>query len=98
MSDASASTAAEGRTEEDVRTLVRDIILELAPNPDAGTGGDVRLVEDLEFHSLALLELAFTLEDEFDLPAIDEKTAREITTVGRVEDHVVHGLQDQGAL
>jgi acyl carrier protein len=98
MSDATAPTTFDDRTEEDVRALVRDIVIELAPNPTAGTGTEARLVEDLGFHSLALLELAFTLEDEFDLPPIDEKTAREITTMGLVENHVIRGLRVQGAL
>lgn len=93
------STAVQGRSEEQVRDYVADIILELAPNPDElDSDTKLRLVEDLGFHSLALLELAFTLEDEFDLPPIDEATARQITSVGKVADHVVNELRGRGEL
>jgi acyl carrier protein len=97
MSD--QSTVVEGRSEEEVRSYVAEIVLELATNQDelpAEPGS--RLVDDLGFHSLALLELAFTLEDEFDLPPIDETTAREITTVGSVAAHVIANLRSRGAL
>lgn len=93
------STAVQGRSEEQVRDYVAEIIMELAPNPDElGSDSKLRLVEDLGFHSLALLELAFTLEDEFDLPPIDEATARQITAVGKVADHVVNELRGRGEL
>jgi acyl carrier protein len=95
MADA---TATEQRTEEDVRETVRAVVLELAPNGDDSAGADTRLVEDLGFHSLALLELAFTLEDEFDLPPIDEATARQITTLGTVEAHVIGQLAERGEI
>ena len=93
------TTAVEQRSEETVRGYVADIVLELAPNPDGRPAEPgARLVEDLGFHSLALLELAFTLEDEFDLPPIDEATARQITTVQAIGDHVVQILGSRGAL
>jgi acyl carrier protein len=91
-----ASPTADGRWEEEVRATIRSLIMELAPYPDETAGGDARLVDDLGFHSLALLELAFTLEDEFDLPPIDEETARRITTIASVEDHVVADLKARG--
>lgn len=84
-------------TDSDARALIHEIIADLAPSrgellPEA------RLVEDLGCHSLALLELAFSLEDEFDLPAIDEATARQILTVGDVERHVLGQLRTGGNL
>ena len=89
MTDATRSTTAEVRTEAEVRDSVTAIVTELAPNPEQTEGaGDSRLVEDLGFHSLALLELAFTLEDEFELPPIDETTARKIVTIDAVAEHV----------
>ncbi|MBW3668374.1 MAG: acyl carrier protein [Actinobacteria bacterium] len=75
-----------------MRSLVRALILELAPNAEAYRDGSTNLVDELEYHSLALLEMAFALEDEFELEAIDEETARTITTVRHVEDHVVNAL------
>lgn len=99
MLDSDTSSVASARSEADVRAMVREIVLELAPNPAAAeTGSDQRLIEDLEFHSLALLELAFTLEDEFDLPAIDEEAARSIQSVTDIENHVVGVLREKGDL
>ena len=76
--------------EQDLRTKVRSIIVELAPNPEGVKPGATRLVEDLEYHSLALLELGFTLEDEFDLPPVDQEEVQHITTVEEVEDLVLN--------
>jgi acyl carrier protein len=79
-------------TDEEARALVHAIVADLAPSkrdPELA----LRLVEDLGYHSLALLELAFALEDEFNLPTIDEATARSIVTVADVERHVITTLQ-----
>ncbi len=95
MSESASVTA---RSEEQVRALIREIVRELAPNPDGPVGDAVKLIDELEFTSLALLELAFTLEDEFDLPPIDEETARHIVSVRDIEDHVVSALRDEGRL
>ncbi|MEZ0073187.1 phosphopantetheine-binding protein [Planotetraspora sp. GP83] len=85
------------RSEQEIHDYVAEIVGELAPNPDGvAVAGASRLVEDLGYHSLALLELAFTLEDEFDLPPIDEATARQITTVESVAGHVVNVLGERG--
>lgn len=74
-------------SEDEVREIIREIISDLSPS--RGTPAiELRLVEDLGYHSLSLLELAFSLEDEFDLPTIDEQTARQILTCGHVEEHV----------
>ena len=80
-----------GSTDEaSLRAKIRDIILELAPGAGSGVeGNDLSLNDDLSYHSLALLELAFTLEDEFDLSPIDEQTARKIRTIEDVQNHVV---------
>ncbi|WP_199434062.1 acyl carrier protein [Qaidamihabitans albus] len=89
---------AEERSEEEVRQTIRGIIAEVAPEGGDEVRSELRLVEDLSFHSLSLLELAFTLEDEFDLPPIDEEVARSITTVDHVEQHVVDNLAERGEL
>src|SRR5438034_10512376 len=79
-------------TERDVREFVRNLILELAPSADGRSVDNPRLVEDLGYHSLALMELAFALEDEFRLTTIDEETARKIVTIADVEHHVLTEL------
>jgi acyl carrier protein len=97
MSDSLAVSTIDGRSEQEVRDTIRAIVLELAPNQDGLTGDDARLAEDLEYHSLALLELAFTLEDQFDLLPIDEETARRIESLKDVQDHVVRELSERAA-
>ena len=82
-----------GRSEAQIRELVVEIVRELAKDKSIALSEDRLLVEDLGFHSLALLELAFTLEDEFDLLPITEDDAREITTVGKVIEHVLSQLR-----
>jgi len=84
-------------TEEKVRSTASAIIKELAPSTEPVCEPDSRLVEDLGYHSLALLELAFTLEDEFDLDPIDEETARGITTVRDVEETILRMLAETKA-
>ncbi|MFI7303922.1 acyl carrier protein [Micromonospora aurantiaca] len=83
--------------EQQTRKRVRELVLELAPNPEKGDQDEVLLVEDLEYHSLALLELAFALEDEFDLPPIDEQSVQNIRTAADIENHVVRQLKSKDA-
>jgi acyl carrier protein len=94
-----ASTAATGnRTEAEVRETVSSIVIELGPERIESNGTGTRLLDDLAYDSLALVELAFTLEEEFDLPPIEEATAREIATLGDVVNHVVRELALRGDL
>lgn len=86
-------------TAEDVRETVLGIVRQLSPesvrfDPEK----DLHLVNDLGFHSLALLELAFAIEDDFDLPPIDEATGRGIQTTGQVLDYVLGQLTAQDQL
>jgi len=87
-----ARKAATQWTESAALSVIHEIILDLAPTRCA-LRPTTRLVEELGCHSLALLELAFSLEDEFDLATIDEATARQILTVGDVERHVLTELE-----
>lgn len=86
----------DSRSEDEVVAIVRELVFELAPKQDVvDKPPSLRLIEDLEYHSLALLELAFTLEDEFQLDPIDEEVAQQIQTVGDVESHVVEQLRSR---
>jgi acyl carrier protein len=98
MTESAVSAAMAGRSEADVRGMVRAVVIELSPVRDEDARPDTHLVDGLGYHSLSLVELAFTLEDEFDLPPIDEPTARAITTVGAVQDHVVGVLAARGEI
>lgn len=78
---------------EEVRKTVLGIIQQLAPEPGRfDPAKDLHLVDDLGFHSLALLELAFAIEDDFDLPPIDEETGRGIRTTEQVLEYVIGQL------
>jgi acyl carrier protein len=52
---------AEEQTEDQIRQTVLGVILEMAPNPTGGTAPETALVDDLGYHSLALMEVAFAL-------------------------------------
>ena len=60
----------------------------MAPRASSAPSEETRLVEDLGYHSLALLKLAFALEDEFALPAMDAEQAQKICTILDVEEYV----------
>jgi acyl carrier protein len=96
MSDATNVDTRQVRDETECRDLIRLLIKELSPIPTSDHPDEARLVDDLGYHSLALLELAFALEDEFGLQPIDEQTARKILTVRDVGDHVVSELRSTG--
>lgn len=81
------------RSEDEIRELIRGIVLELAPEPDRALGDEARLQDDLGYHSLALMELAFTLEDEFDLLPVDEATGRAIQAIRDIQEHVLAELR-----
>jgi len=83
-------------TDEDAISVIRDIIIDLAPEPPINRHGDLDLVDDLGYFSLALLEMAFTLEDEFQLPPIDQESAAGIRTVGDVERYILVQLRVHG--
>jgi acyl carrier protein len=98
MSDHLSKQTWQNQTEKEVIAHVTSIVVELAPNPSGESSDSRRLDEDFEYHSLALLELAYALEDEFDLPQIDEATARKILTLQDVQNHVVKELKLAGRL
>lgn len=89
------TTLIDGRPESELRNGVRTIVAELAPEAVAEVTDDHRLIEDLGFHSLAVLELAFTLEDQFDLDPIEEDRAAGVKTVRDIADLVVAELRDR---
>ncbi|NLU78279.1 acyl carrier protein [Micromonospora sp. HNM0581] len=97
MSEQTPTVVGQKQSDEQIRAQVQAIVLDLAPNPDGLRDAETALVQDLGFHSLALMELAFALEDEFDLEPIDEKTARSITTLGAVQDHVLKRIAERDA-
>ncbi|MEH1123246.1 acyl carrier protein [Micromonospora sp. CPCC 206061] len=86
-------TLVDGRPEDEIRAGVRSIVTELAPETESEASDDARLVDDLGYHSLALLELAFTLEDQFDLDPIEQERAQDISTVRDIANLVIDELR-----
>lgn len=80
-----------------VRARVRAIVARLAPAAQAEVRPQSRLVDDLEYQSLALLELAFALEEEYGLAPIDEAIAAQIHTVSDIEGYILMELRERQA-
>jgi acyl carrier protein len=70
---------------DDIAERVRDLVGSLVPAGARVVGPDDRLVEDLGFDSVAVLELALALEVEFDLQEIDEEQTVDLATVADIE-------------
>ncbi|MFD0362979.1 acyl carrier protein [Nocardia sp. GCM10030253] len=62
---------------------IRRLIVAMAPQPSA-TGNAMRLVEDLGFDSLRLMELTVVLERAFDLPRYRPEQLIGVRRVGEV--------------
>jgi acyl carrier protein len=84
--------------EATLRQMLVKIILELAPEARGQPNMQTHLVEEMGYHSLALLELAFSLEDEFNLEPLEEAAARKIHTVGDVIEYVVNEMRERGSI
>lgn len=77
-------------TDQDVvRDKVRSILLRHSADQTLSVTRETALVNDLGYHSLAMLEAIFALEDELGIELIDDGTASSIATVGDVEDRIV---------
>jgi acyl carrier protein len=86
-------TKAEGDL---VREKVRAILVRYSADPALSVTRDTSLVNELGYHSLAMLEAIFSLEDELGIELVDDGTASSIATVGDVEDRVVAVLEEAG--
>jgi acyl carrier protein len=75
-----------------VRERVRAIIVELAPIRPAAVTASTRLIADLGYDSLGLLELAAALEHDLGLPEISAEDATSVQTLGHAQDLVVRLL------
>ena len=86
-------------SEASVKVLIRELVLELAPNTAITEIKDEhKFIDDLNFHSLALMELAFTLEDELGLDAVEEQKLVDIVTIADIDKHVISELTAKGNL
>jgi aconitate hydratase len=78
-----------------IEETVRRIILRGAPRPLAGLSPGTRLIDDLGFDSLALLEIAVAIEAAFGLTPMPNESLLSITTVGQVQDLVTRMIGEQ---
>jgi acyl carrier protein len=75
---------------------VREIVVAMAPASISEPGPDTRLVEDLGYDSLRLLELAMAVETEFSLPPIAADEVATVATIGDAERLLGDGLAGAG--
>jgi acyl carrier protein len=67
---------------------VRELVGAMSPLGARTVSSSDRVVDDLGYDSVAILELALALEVEFDLQAIAEDQAVDLLTVGDIEQLV----------
>jgi acyl carrier protein len=77
------------------RERVRALVIELAPVTPPAVTATSRLVADLGYDSLGLLELAAALEDDMALPAMSADDVTGVETLADVQELVVSLLGDR---
>jgi acyl carrier protein len=88
--------AMEDLLTDDIRHEIRAMIAEMAPSATETPSENARLAEDLGYDSLALIELAFALEQKFQLPRMGDTSVQHIHTQKDVEDFVIELLGGDG--
>ncbi|HEU5331335.1 MAG TPA: acyl carrier protein [Actinocrinis sp.] len=78
-----------------VTAVVREVARLVCPLKGAVVAEASRLINDLGFHSLALVELGFNIEDLFGLEAVDPREAMGLSTVGDIVALVERALAEQ---
>jgi acyl carrier protein len=93
VADPGSSGSAEEQTIEEV---VRQIVRALAPEPIDDIERTTDLRDDLGYHSLALVELGFLVEDAFLLDPIPRELAELVRNPGHIIDYVVEKAAERG--
>ncbi|KUJ69160.1 hypothetical protein ACZ90_12410 [Streptomyces albus subsp. albus] len=75
---------------------VREIIGELCPLGARTVRSTDRLADDLGYDSVAFLELALALENEFELDELEEGKASDLATVADIEA-LIREVSGEGA-
>ncbi|GAA5072797.1 acyl carrier protein [Nocardia iowensis] len=83
-------------TDAAVAERVRTLVNAMAPNPQATTDDGQRLIEDLGFDSLRLMELTVVLERAFDLPRYKPEQLVGVRRVGEVIGLISGSLAEGG--
>lgn len=79
-----------------IRERIDALARELSPEEPVSVSPEQRLRDDLGYTSLGLLDLAFTIEADFELDAISTDDAAEIETLRDVEELVIELLRRSG--
>ncbi|MER7751447.1 phosphopantetheine-binding protein [Kitasatospora sp. NPDC097643] len=69
----------------EVAARVRQLVGEMVPSGPREVGTADRLIEDLGYNSVTMIELALVLEVEFDLQDMAGEEAMDLVTVGDIE-------------
>ena len=72
-----------------VDVVIRRLVGYFAPEPVAAAGAEDTLVGDLHFSSLRMVELAFAVEELFDMDATAMAEAPPVGTVGDLRDFLL---------
>lgn len=67
---------------------IREIICEQFAAEKDAVSRDTHFVDDLGADSLDVVELTMAIEEEFDIPEMDEDALRSIETVGDLVEYV----------
>ncbi len=76
-----------------VAQRVREIVAAMAPQPVAEMAGTDRLIEELGYDSLRLMELTVVLERSFELPRFKPEELMGVLRVDAVVDLVTRTLE-----
>ncbi|AYF73829.1 acyl carrier protein [Nocardia yunnanensis] len=79
-------------TGEQVADRVRQIVAAMAPRPVTPLEADLRLIDDLGYDSLRLMELTVVLERSFALPRYRPEQLLGVLRVGQVVDLITRTL------
>jgi len=80
-----------------VPAVVHEVVRLITPRPPEQVTAQLRLIQDLGFHSLALAELGFTLEDLFGLDAVTPERAMTLREVGDIVTLIEEAIADGSA-
>ncbi|UGT61217.1 acyl carrier protein [Nocardia asteroides] len=76
---------------------VRELVAAMAPRPAAELTAEHRLIEDLGYDSLRLMELTVVLERSFGLPGYKPEQLAGVLRVGQVEALIGSSLAERTA-
>lgn len=73
---------------EDVTGITCAVAGYLAPDPVNGVTPDKSLFDDLAYHSMAMIDLTFAIEEVFDLDPIEPEVLDDVGSVGDLVTYV----------